>query len=390
MKTTVATSIASEPGIGSARILVDDVTKQLGGAAPRIALVFASTQQPLPALLSELASLLPGTTLLGASSAGEFTGVEERKGSATLVAIAGDLGTHAVLAEGLAADVEGTIARAVSHLPPRDPARPYRTAIMLLDPLAGRSEEATLTAAALLGDDVKLAGGAAGDDLKMQKTFVGCGTRAASDAVVLAVVDSKVPLGVGAAHGHRAMSRDHVVTDAEGAVVRTVDGRPAWEVWREDCRELSGVDPSTLAEAEIGGFLLRFEAGLRTGTEYKVRAPLSRGSDGSLAFACGIPQGTVFQIMRSEAEWQVASASLAATRARAQLGGADVAGAVVFDCICRNLILGSRFQDAVQAIRTALGGAPLAGFETYGEIALDVGDMSGFHNTTSVVLAFPA
>ena len=36
-----------------------------------------------------------------------------------------------------------------------------------------------------------------------------------------------------------------------------------------------------------------------------------------------------------------------------------------------------------------LGGAALAGFETYGEIALDVGDMSGFHNTTSVVLAFP-
>jgi methyl-accepting chemotaxis protein len=36
-----------------------------------------------------------------------------------------------------------------------------------------------------------------------------------------------------------------------------------------------------------------------------------------------------------------------------------------------------------------LGGVPIAGFETYGEIALDAGDMSGFHNTTSVVLAFP-
>ena len=32
---------------------------------------------------------------------------------------------------------------------------------------------------------------------------------------------------------------------------------------------------------------------------------------------------------------------------------------------------------------------PLAGFETYGEIALDAGDMSGFHNTTTVVLALP-
>lgn len=65
-----------------------------------------------------------------------------------------------------------------------------------------------------------------------------------------------------------------------------------------------------------------------------------------------------------------------------------MAGAVVFDCICRNLILGDAFQSAVSAMHEELGGAPLAGFETYGEIALDAGDMSGFHNTTSVVLAF--
>jgi hypothetical protein len=37
-----------------------------------------------------------------------------------------------------------------------------------------------------------------------------------------------------------------------------------------------------------------------------------------------------------------------------------------------------------------VGGAPLVGLETYGEIALDAGDLSGFHNTTTVVLAFPA
>ena len=67
-----------------------------------------------------------------------------------------------------------------------------------------------------------------------------------------------------------------------------------------------------------------------------------------------------------------------------------VAGALVFDCICRNLILEGDFSRAVLGMSEELGGAPLAGFETYGEIALDAGDMSGFHNTTSVVLAFPA
>lgn len=85
----------------------------------------------------------------------------------------------------------------------------------------------------------------------------------------------------------------------------------------------------------------------------------------------------------------MASAREAARRARLQLGDSHVAGALVFDCICRKLILGEQFSDAVRRISRELGDAPLAGFETYGEIALDVGEMSGFHNTTSVVLAFP-
>jgi methyl-accepting chemotaxis protein len=39
-------------------------------------------------------------------------------------------------------------------------------------------------------------------------------------------------------------------------------------------------------------------------------------------------------------------------------------------------------------MRDELGGAPLAGFETYGEIAMEIGEMSGFHNTTTVVVTF--
>jgi methyl-accepting chemotaxis protein len=66
-----------------------------------------------------------------------------------------------------------------------------------------------------------------------------------------------------------------------------------------------------------------------------------------------------------------------------------VAGALVFDCICRNLILGAEFTRAVKGMAEELGHVPVAGFETYGEIALAAGDMSGFHNPTSVVLAFP-
>ena len=150
-----------------------------------------------------------------------------------------------------------------------------------------------------------------------------------------------------------------------------------------------GFDPAQLPAGEVGGFLLRFEAGLSQGEAFKVRAPLFRVGEHSIGFACGIPEGTVIRITESEPHRQIDSAREAARRAREQVGGVPLAGAVVFDCICRNLILKDQFQTAIAGIHSELGQVPLAGFETYGEIALNVGDLSGFHNTTTVVLAFP-
>jgi hypothetical protein len=182
------------------------------------------------------------------------------------------------------------------------------------------------------------------------------------------------------------------VTKASGGIVYEVDGRPAWDVWVEATRadmKKSGQDPEKLADADVGAFLLRYEAGLLTGGEPKIRAPLSRNADGSLLFACGIPEGAKFKITKSSSDAQVQSARRAASQARSLLGNRPAAGALVFDCICRNLILGKAFERAVRSISEELGNVPIAGFETYGEIALGAGDMSGFHNTSTVVLAFP-
>jgi methyl-accepting chemotaxis protein len=226
----------------------------------------------------------------------------------------------------------------------------------------------------------------------MRSTTVSCGPRAASDAVVIAQIFSKAPLGLGVCHGHRPLSTPLRVTKAHGNVVEEIEGRPAWDVWRESTRSAAkaqGIDVDALASSDETSFLLRFEAGLAAGAEYKIRAPLSRTAAGAISFACGVPEGAVIRITESAPKDQVASAREAARRAKAKLDGRAAAGAIVFDCICRNLILNDEFGGAVRGMVDELGGVPIAGFETYGEIALDAGDMSGFHNTTSVVLAFP-
>lgn len=396
IETAVATALAGGTAADAARQLADEIDRQLAGRRPVLILAFASTQQPLGELLPGLVRRFPATPVLGASTAGEFTERGDRKGTAAVFALAGDYRVYAGSGTGLQRDVEAAVSRAASPLPSRVGGYPHRTALVLLDPLAGRSEEATLLVSALLGEDVRVAGGAAGDDLKMQAAFVGLNDQVFTDGLVVAEIFSRAPLGVGISHAHRPLSQPLKVTSAKDSVVHEIDGRPAWEVWLEQTRAhatQSGIDPDRLdadpAEDRTGAFLLRYEAGLATGSEYKIRAPLRKTSEGALGFACGIPSGTVIRITESDPESQLKSTRLAARRALEHLGGREPAGALVFDCICRNLILGERFGDAVRSISEELGGVKLAGLETYGEIALDVGDMSGFHNTTSVVLAFP-
>lgn len=392
METHVVTASATGSAAQAAAQLAAELKRGLDGREAALVMVFASTEQPLGDVAKILTESLPGSTVLGASTAGEFTERGDTKGAVCAVAVAGEFKVYAGIGAGVRANPERAVAQALEGLPRALAGYPYRTGLLLIDTMAGNCEEVTLIAAAELGGDEPLAGGAAGDDLKMESTIVSCGARAASDAVVIGQIFSKAPLGVGVCHGHRPLSQPLRVTKAKGNVVEQIEGRPAWEVWRERTRDAAmqqGLDVDSLATSEETGFLLRFEAGLAAGQEYKIRAPLARTSDGSINFACGVPEGAVIRITESTPKDQVVSAREAARRAKEKLGGRPPAGAIVFDCICRNLILRDEFGAAVKGMVEELGNVPLAGFETYGEIALDAGDMSGFHNTTSVVLAFP-
>lgn len=385
MKTKIATISASGSAEAVAQRLCKEIPAELG-ETPALVLLFASTEQPLDRLMPLVADAFP--VVLGASTAGEFTQDGDTKGTVAAFALTGDYKVFAGIGHGIKANPESAVENALEGQPRELRGYPNRTALLLVDPLSGNGEEVTLHVAAALGLEEPLVGGAAGDDLKMNQTKVGCGSHVASDALVVAQIFSKEALGIGVCHGHRPLSRPMKVTRASGGIVHEIEGRPAWDVWIEATREnaaANGIDPSK----NEGAYLLRFEAGLANGAEYKIRAPLSRNQDGSINFATAVPEGAVIRITESDGAAQTSSARTAAKRARERLGGRAVAGAIVFDCICRNLILGADFASAVRGISAELGGAPLAGFETYGEIAMSAGDMSGFHNTTSVVLAFP-
>lgn len=349
---------------------------------------FASPKTEPAKIGARLAQKFPNAHSLVSSTSGEFTEDGDGSGTVALFALAGDYKIFSGVGHNLAGDPEAAVAQALAGQPAEVHGYNHRASIVLLDALAGHGEEAALMLANTLGE-TPLVGGAAGDDLAMKQTLVGVGGNVQPDSIAVATIFSKVPLGIGVRHGHLPQGGpEHRVTRADGSVVLEVDGRPAWDVWLERTGKRAkeiGLDP----EGQPGGYLLRFEAGLRIGDEFKVRAPLAPRPGGGILFATPMLEGTLFHIMESDPSKQVDSAVHAAREARTALGGAEVAGALVFDCICRKLILGDGYSAMLGRVSAELGAAPLAGFATYGEIAMNSGDMSGFHNTTTVVLAFP-
>jgi hypothetical protein len=230
-------------------------------------------------------------------------------------------------------------------------------------------------------------GGAAGDEGRFAATFVGANERASIDSAAALHVFGSRPWGVGVGHGLQAASKAMRVTRAEGNVVHEIGGEPAFSVYQRHA-EVRGVK---LTRDNAPTYLIENELGIHFFDKIsRARAPLSVGADGSLTCAAEIPRGSMVSILEGEPNSMVRAAQSAAQEARVGLSGAEPAGVVLFDCVCRGMILKNDFHREIDAIRSVFPGVPVAGFLTYGEIARSNDHREGWHNTTAVVVAIPS
>lgn len=399
MRTTLATGLSKgTDGAVAAAKATQQAKDKLGGGRVDLSLVYSSSEYDYQAVVDTVRAATGNAPLIGCSSSGEFTEEKVEQGGVAVGLIASDdIKFATAIADGVKEDPERAVRTVANKLPLKIEDYPHLSAIFLIDGVAGVGEEMTVLASTIFnqtfGKNVKLAGGAAGDDLKFKETFVFSDDSIATDAVSVCLFASKKPLYTGVQHGHTPVSELLRATRAKGCVLHEIDGRPAWDVWKEMTAERAfqiGVDVEAIEEADVGAHLLRFELGLPfEDGQYKIRIPLGKNEDGSLNFGCAIPEGVNFRIMEGEKENQIVSARVAAEMARENSGDTEIAGAMVFDCVCRGLILGDEFYRGVNQFKDVLGDVPILGWETYGEICMEPGQFSGFHNTTSVVLIIP-
>ncbi|HWC28395.1 MAG TPA: FIST N-terminal domain-containing protein [Solirubrobacteraceae bacterium] len=348
--------------------------------------MFASDSYDHVELLRGIREQAADVPLVGCSTAGEIA--TSGPGDARVV-VSAIGGTGFSVATAAAGDASRRLREAGAEAASCLGAVANRSSIVLLlltDGLAGDQAEIVRGAYSVAGAGVPLAGGCAGDDLKMEATCQFHGDEVLTDAVVSAAVSSDGPIGIGVRHGWRTVGAPMPVTRSHGNVVAELDGEPALDAY------LARLDAPQDARADRAAFA-RFAQTHPLGLASRTREPHVRFISGadferrSLTCIAEVPQGGLAWLMEGDADSVLDATDGACSDALAALDGHAPLGIVAFDCIARRSVLGENGITAeVEQVAERADGAPVAGFYTYGEIARTQG-VSGFHNQTLVLLA---
>jgi hypothetical protein len=236
----------------------------------------------------------------------------------------------------------------------------------------------------VIGTDIPLTGGLAGDGADFKETIVGadCAPRPHTIAAI-GFYGSAIRIGHGSAGGWDQFGPRRQVTKSVGNVLFELDGQPALDLYER----YLGPDESQGLPGSALLFPIQVYDAPRPDSAV-VRTVLAIDRDArSMTFAGDVPQGWTAQLMRGNLDRLTAGAADAARQASNGLAandlsaqnrtGKDLAGqrsdqrfSILVSCIGRRLLMGQRTLEEVEAAGVELGPETFRlGFYSYGEIS---------------------
>lgn len=325
-----------------------------------------------------LAQAFPRAQRMGCSTAGEIAPDGVHNGSLVVTAVRFD-STTLRQASTLLQDMEDSFA-AGQRLASALPTAGLRTVVVLGQGVHINGSAVISGMVSVLGPDVPISGGLAGDAGAFSQTWV-LDNQGLSNQRVVCIGLYGPALGV--SHGYYGgwspFGPARKVTRAQGNVLLELDGEPALTLYKRYLGEHAKDLPAS-------GLLFPFamlgqdhhEVGLiRTILGMDERA-------GSLTLAGDIDPDGYLRMMHASTDALVAGASAAAQ----SLQVADHAGlALLVSCVGRKLVMGGRVNEEVRAVAQVVGTqTALAGFYSNGEISPGQSGMdSKLHNQTMTI-----
>jgi hypothetical protein len=349
-----------------------------GPLAPSLVLFFAA-----PGTLddggryAELRSHYPDAALIGCTTGGEIMDIDVHDGSVTATAIQFD--DAKLRFSECRIDSHITSFEAGVKLAAGLPRQGLRGVFLLSD---GTQVNGTALVAGIqqvLGREVRLTGGLAGDGARFGTTRVGLNANPEPGRIVaVGFYGDRIRIGSGSLGGWDTVGPERIVTRAEGNTLFDLDGEPALDLYKQYLgAEAANLPASALLfplsihpKGEPEASLVRTVVGVDAARK-------------AMIFAGTIPEGHVAQIMLGNFDNLIAGAGRAAEKAA--IPGAKLA--ILVSCIGRKLLLGQRIADEVEAVSEVLGeDCRTTGFYSYGEIApMEFSSVCDLHNQTMTI-----
>ncbi|PSH01057.1 MAG: hypothetical protein BRC30_00320 [Nanohaloarchaea archaeon SW_7_46_7] len=398
LNTGAAFSDADEP-----EKIGEELRNELGEqvSSPEIIFVFTSSEYAEKSLLSKLDKAYEEARIVGSSTGGELYAGGIGTGNSVAIALEGDLEVGVGVGKGISDDERkaGMTAagKALTDLDEDyyitnelhkrgiewDEKNPVSFTVFSTA-LTGNGSEVMRGVQEVLGRGAQVTGGIAGDDWKLDQTYVYRDGEVITDGLVVTAIDSVYQTSHGVKHGLEKTEHRYRVTESENNIVEELDERPAADVYED----VFG------AKGRTANFIMTKPLGIETAEEEpRARDPLDVQDDGSIVFAAEIQEGSLVYMLESPEEQVIEAARTAAEKAIESAGNPDkedIKGVIMHDCVCRwNCLKNDETREKeVEAVKDVVGkDTSIVGWYTYGEIALPRA-LAGVHNQTMVLQLF--
>jgi len=231
---------------------------------------------------------------------------------------------------------------------------------------------------------IPIYGGLAGDDLKMEETFVFSNNKVVNKGLICFIVDTdKINITGRATSGWETIGVETIITKSEGNIVYSIDNQPALDFFIKYYNIDLDVNNKTDVVRKIGvKYPLQL---LRANGTRVLRAPLyANPRDKSLIFAGRVPQNSkvTFSVPPT---FEVIEKTINNIKKLKQ-SNPNVDAMIMFSCAARKIALGPLMEDEIGGVRSIWNSLQI-GFFTYGEIGSSKDNIPDFHNETcSIVL----
>ncbi len=352
------------------------------GFAPTLAFVFVSIKQNRKAVCEILND--KGIDIIGATSSGEFINGHQSEGEMVVMLFNINKDDYSILFEDIGERSLPDAATGMAQVALQKfnkPAFILCSTLLAADGRLLEGETLIRSIEKVVGPQVNIFGGMAGDDITFTGTYVFTNTQSTDYGMVALVLnEDKISLHGMAISGWKPMGVFRTVTKSEGNLIYTIDDQPALKMYlRFLGMDISSADDHVKFFDSVGvHYPFQIE---RENREALMCNPIGYDKEKeALICESDVVQGSKFRFS-TPPDFDIIETVVNKASELKNETHAEAEALLIFSCAGRLSALGPMAQEENEGL-SGVWNVPMAGFYTYGEFGRAINGKHEFHSTT--------